>query len=85
MKNTTSPKPFVSYNSGYDRNDKAPKFKQSGFQIEGVKGTFEVAVWERTGKDGQPYLILKIEDAVAAELRAHEARMEALRNKSEQA
>lgn len=80
-----SPKPFVSFNSGFNRNPKAPKFKQSGFEIEGVSGKFEVAVWERTGKDGQPYLILKIEDAVAAEIRSHEARMEALQAKSEQA
>jgi len=77
-------KPFVSYNQGHDRNDKAPKWKQSGFEIEGVKGTFEIAVWEKQGKDGKPYLILKVEDAVAAELRAHEYRMEVLRNKSEE-
>ena len=85
MSTTTSPKPFVSFNRGYERNDKAPKYKQSGFQIEGLDGKFEVAVWERKGKDGTPYLILKIEDAVSAEIRNHEYRMEILRNRSEQA
>ena len=83
MSTVDSPKPFVSFNRGFDRNDKAPKYKQSGFKIEGVPGTFEVAVWERTGKDGSPYLILKVEDAVTAELRNHEARMAALHNRSE--
>jgi len=72
-------KPFVSYNRGYDRNDKAPKWKQQEFQIDGVPGKFEVAVWERIGKDGNPYLILKIEDAVAAEIRNHQAKMDRLR------
>ena len=80
---TKQSKPFISYNEYHAKNDKAPKYKASEFVIDGVPGCFEVVVFEKMGSNGTPYLILKLEDAVSAELAAHEARMERLRNKSE--
>lgn len=68
-------KPFVSYNKGHDRNPAAPKFKQQAFEIEGVNGKFDVAIWIKEGKNGEQYAILKLEDAVAAEQRRHEWKM----------
>lgn len=75
-KAATESKPFVSYNKGHDFNDKAPKYKQSNFVIDGK--LYEIAIWEKEGKNGQKYLILKAEDQLAATMAAHERKLEAM-------
>ena len=80
-KATNDPKPFVSFNIGHNFNDKAPKYKQSDFVIDGK--LYEVVVWEKVGKNGQPYLILKFEDQVAADMARHERKLEASRRPEE--
>lgn len=80
-KATQDPKPFVSFNNGHNFNDKRPKFKQSDFVIDGK--LYEVAVWEKTGENGQPYLVLKLEDQVAADMRRHQYKLESSRRPEE--
>jgi len=83
MKTSYTPKPNsgIAFTNKFKTSDKQPSFVVQQVMIGGraYKGAF----WERTDKNGKPFISFIFEDAVAVELERHEQAMDALRNKSE--
>lgn len=83
MKKSYTPKPNsgIAFANKFKTSEKQPSFVVQEVRIG--RRAYKGAFWERTDKNGNPFISFIFEDAVEVELNRHEQAMEKFRNTSE--